>query len=281
MKRINKNSLPFIVLLVAHLTLFLFTFYKKHDKKTITLLLSNVAFAYIFEYFVFNVFQSYRYNPKILKKRQLDNALGAMLSQAIYIPITGTFFSVFKLGITWKILAVVYFHFIELYFLKVNNYKLNWWKPVYTTLLLPIYFAWSDFWNEKIIENNKKFLWISTYLSLGVITKTIGFILDIYKQGKIGIGQLHTWREHFLISPLYMFVFSGVALLPAIRNRSSINLLAITIMLILNCSLSHQKIINSRTTFLWVTVQNLFMIFLSPRLKSYIFTSEKKTDSTN
>ncbi|WP_113930053.1 hypothetical protein [Bacillus sp. P14.5] len=187
MKRINKNSVPFIMLSFLHIALLIYTLLKKRYRKTITLLLSNVAFAYIFEYFTFNVLQSYRYNPKILKKRQLDNALGALLSQAIYIPITGTFLSIFRLRWPSKFLAIIYFHLIELYFLKINNYRLHWWKPIYTSLLLPVFFAWSDFWSSNLQKkNNKGFLWISTYLSLGVITKTLLFILDIFKNPKSG-----------------------------------------------------------------------------------------------
>ncbi|TYS16126.1 hypothetical protein FZC78_12305 [Rossellomorea vietnamensis] len=276
MKRINKNSIPFILLSFIHIALFIFTLYKKRDRKTITLLFSNVAFAYIFEYVVFNVLQSYRYNPEILKKRQLDNALGALLSQAIYIPITGTALSVFRLGWPAKFLAIIYFHLIELYFLKINNYRLHWWKPLYTSLLLPVFFAWSDYWNRNLHQKNKLFLWFSTYLSLGVITKTLLFVLDIFKKRKIGIGMVHTWKEHFLISPLYMFICSGAALLPAVNNRTSSKAASMMIMAFINLLLLRMKIINSKTTLMWTTVQNLFMIFLSPRIKSFIFSTPKE-----
>jgi hypothetical protein len=276
LKRINKNSIPFILLSFIQIALFIFALQKKRERETITLLLSNVAFAYIFEYVVFNVLQSYRYNPKILKKRQLDNALGALLSQAIYIPITGTVLSVFRLGWSAKLSAIIYFHSIELYFLKINNYRLHWWKPLYTSLLLPVFFAWSDYWNKNLHQKNKLFLWFSTYLSLGVITKTLLFVVDIFKKPKIGIGMVHTWREHFLISPLYMFICSGVALLPAVKNRTSSKAASMMIMTFINLLLLRMKIINSKTTLIWTTVQNIFMLFLSPRIKSFIFSTPKE-----
>jgi hypothetical protein len=279
MKRMNKNSLPFIVLSIIHISLLIITLFIRRDRRTITLLLSNISFAYIFEYFVFNVFRSYRYNPKLLKKRQLDNALGAILSQAIYVPISATFLTVFKLGWGGKILFTFYFHLIERLFLKIDNYRLYWWKPVYTTLLLPVSFLVSDFWDMNLRSKNRGVLWLSTYLSVGVVTKTLDFILDILKKPKIGLGYLHTWNEHFLISPLYMFIFSGAALLPAIKNNHLVKGFAFLFMLTLNFYLFSTKIINNRMTLIQVILQNIFMIYLSPVMKALIF-EKKKTETT-
>ncbi|WP_456271400.1 hypothetical protein [Bacillus sp. AK031] len=279
LKRINKNSLPFIVLSIVHLSLLVFTLFKKCERHTLTLLLSNISFAYIFEYFVFNVFHSYRYNPKILKKRALDNALGALLSQAIYIPITATFISVFKLGWQWKSIFIIYFHVIELFFLKVKSYKLYWWRPLYTTLLLPIYFASSDYWNANLRSGRTSILWLSTYLSSGVVTKTLAFIWDIFKKQKIGLGRNHTWKEHFLISPLYMLVYVAISLVPAIHKGPATKFLTFMLMLSLNLLLSLLKIINSSQLFIKTAVLNMLMVFLSPALKTFIFAKQKKTDS--
>ncbi|WP_044022388.1 hypothetical protein [Bacillus sp. SG-1] len=275
MKRINKNSLPYLLLSMLHVSLLLFTLIKKPERRTMTLLLSNISFAYIFEYFVFNVFRSYRYRPKILKTRQLDNAIGALLSQSVYVPVTATFLSIFRLGWGWKFFFIFYFHGIEYYFLKRKIYKLYWWKPFYTSLLLPIYFVCSDFWDSRLQLKKQWVMWLSTYLSVGVVTKTLAFILDIFKKQKIGLGRVHTWKEHFLISPLYMFIFSGAALLPAIKNTKSIKILTFIIMLTINYLLSLVKIINSKITFIQLILQSIFMIVLSPFLKSFIFKKQE------
>ncbi|RIW38526.1 hypothetical protein D3H55_03035 [Bacillus salacetis] len=279
MKRINKNSKPFILLSIIHLLLLLLTLIKKRERRTLILLLSNISFAYIFEYFVFNVFESYRYNPKILKKRQLDNALGALLSQAIYVPISATFLTAFGLGWIWKVIFTAYFHVIEIHFLNLNNYKLHWWKPIYTTLLLPVYFNISDFWDKNLALKKKSFYWLSTYLSSGVVAKTLFFTIDVYKKQKIGLGRFHTWKEHFLISPLYMFIFSAIAILPAIKNKLSVKALTFLLMMLMNYLLACLKIINKSSTFVQVTLQNIFMIYLTPLIKSYIF-EKKKTETT-
>jgi hypothetical protein len=281
LKRINKNSLPFILLSIIHLSLLLFTLYKRRERHTLTLLLSNISFAYIFEYFVFNVFRSYSYNPKIIKKRALDNALGALLSQSIYIPITATFISVFKLGWKWKSITIVYFFVIELIFLKVNSYTLYWWKPIYTSFLLPIYFACSDFWNSNLRSGRTSILWLSTYLSIGVVTKTLSFIYDIFKKHKIGLGRYHSWKEHFLISPLYMLVFVAISLIPALHKGLTTKFLALLLMMLINTLLSLLKIINSTQLFIQTAVLNLLMVFLSPALKAFIFKKPKKTDSSS
>ncbi|WP_409253884.1 hypothetical protein V1502_08300 [Bacillus sp. SCS-153A] len=275
MKRINKNSIPYLMLSMLHISLLFYTLVKKGKQRIIPLLLSNISFAYIFEYFVFNVFKSYRYHPKLLRKRKLDNALGALLSQSVFVPVTATFISAFRLGWGSKLFFTLYFHGIELYFLKQKSYKLFWWKPLYTSLLLPFYYVCSDFWDGRLTLKKQGVLWLTTYLSVGVVTKTLAFIVDIFKKPKIGLGRFHTWNEHFLISPLYMFFFSGAALMPAINNKTSTKILTFTLMLSLNCILSFAKIINSKLTFIQVTLQSIFMILLSPRIKSFIFNKNE------
>lgn len=82
---------------------------RKIKKQLFTLLMSNIGLAYLFEFFVLNLFTAYTYKPGILKNAHLDNIFGAILSQAIFVPFTAVFLTARKVGWIGKLLSGVYF----------------------------------------------------------------------------------------------------------------------------------------------------------------------------
>lgn len=209
MKRSKYNKYPFIILFFIQLSLLLVTFIRKKEKKTLfVLLLNNVGFAYLFEYIILNLLHSYKYKPKILKRRYLDNILGAVLSQAIYIPFTSIFISSFQLGWKMKAFFVVFFHIIERLFIKLRVYKTYWWSPIYTTFLLPIYFTLSDKWMKHLQKGTPFVLVLSLFMAImGTSVNTL-YIAAATNNFRFGRGSYHSWKEHFIISPLYSIVIS-------------------------------------------------------------------------
>lgn len=109
------------------------------------MLFANIGMAFLFEYVVLNLFQAYTYKPKLLKKPYFDNILGAILSQALYIPVSSTFITIFRKDWKWKIGFSLYFYCIEKLFIWLKIYEIKWWKPVYKFVLLPTYYVISDF----------------------------------------------------------------------------------------------------------------------------------------
>lgn len=209
MKRKKYNKYPFILLFVIHISLLLFTFIRKREKKQLfVLLLTNMGFAYLFEYVILNIFQSYKYKPKIIKSRYLDNIFGAILSQAVYIPFTSIFITGFNLG--WKVKAffVIYFNLIERLFIKLKVYQTNWWRPYFTTMLLPIYFTLSDKWYEHLKKGTPFVLLISHFFSIMVTGVNIIYFVALTGYFRFGRGLFHTWKEHFIIAPLYTITLS-------------------------------------------------------------------------
>ena len=71
--------------------------------------MSNIGLAYLLEFFVLNIFKGYRYKPRVMKKKYFDNILGAILSQAIFVPFTAVFLTTLKIGWIGKILGGVIF----------------------------------------------------------------------------------------------------------------------------------------------------------------------------
>lgn len=239
-KLLNKNSIPFLILAIIHFGLLFFIIKDKRKKSTWILLLSNIGIAYLFEYIVLNVFQAYTYKPRILKNRHFDNIFGAILSQGLFVPIASTFLTVFQKKWNWRIGFSFSYYCIEKLFIYLKIYKVNWWKPFYTLILLNVYFCISDCFYKGITNRKNWALKISHYLSVEVIGVTILYIGAVKQKIRFGRGLFHSWREHFIIAPLYSLglVFLGVIMTskPGMIHRVLLLLSSVTIDLLLKFS---------------------------------------------
>ncbi|AZV41724.1 hypothetical protein [Peribacillus asahii] len=210
-KCFNKNSIPFWLLAVIHLGMFLLVLKRKKQKDTWILLLSNMGFAYLFEYLVLNLFHGYRYKPSIMKKRAFDSVLGAIFSQAIYVPITATFLTLLNKNWKWKISFSLFYYCIENLFLRLNIYKVYWWRPIYTVVLLNVYFNISDAFYKALSTQKRWAMVIAHYLAIQVVWSTLLYVSAVKRYIRFGRGYFHTWTEHFKIVPLYSLILSFIA----------------------------------------------------------------------
>lgn len=154
-KLVKKNSIPFLLLAVVHVLLFVIFAKRSRQKNIWILLLSNIGMAYLFEYPVLNLFKAYAYKPYILKKRAHDQILGAIFSQALYVPITATLLTLYEKNRYWKLGSTLVYYGVERYFLHLEIYKAYWWKPYYTVFFMNIYFYISD-WFHKALKREKR-----------------------------------------------------------------------------------------------------------------------------
>jgi hypothetical protein len=217
-KRNEYNKYPYLLLLVIHTFLLLFTFYKKRDRKTLFIsLCSNISLAYYFDYFVVNLWSGYWYKPDILKKKRLDLIVGAIFSQGIFVPFTALFITAFQLG--WKIKLVIglYFSLIERIFVSMGIYTQCWWKTQYTTILLPIYFWICDKWYHHLKKRSPFILFLSFYHLILITSVNILFVQTVKRKVKFGTGNFHHWREHLIIMPLYSI---GISLFTAWSSKN-------------------------------------------------------------
>jgi hypothetical protein len=206
---VNSNTLPFIILFVIHTALLIYTFGKNKNRKSLfILLLSNIGFAYFFEFFILNLFHSYEYKPNLFKKKYLDNILGAFLSQGVFVPFASIFISSFGFG--WKIKAMfaIYFAIVERIFIKLGVFKNNWWRTMYTVFLIPLYFKISENWYKGLIKGNSNILFTSFLLMTWVTGLSVLNILGVLRKVRFGLGKIYSWREHFIISTLYWLTIS-------------------------------------------------------------------------
>ncbi|WP_147534310.1 hypothetical protein [Bacillus marasmi] len=208
----NKKSInryPFIILGIIYFILLIITFYKSKDRKRhVVLLLNYAGFAYIFEYFVVALFDGYVYKPNFFKQKKVDSIFGAVWSQFFYVPVAALFITVFGLGWKMKLLFSTLFLLIERIFIKIGVYKNKWWKTSYTFLLILLSFFLNDKWNQQLIKRNPFYLFISFTNTIQVTWMNILYIFALFKKVRYGIPPFLSWKEHFKIAPLNVFLIS-------------------------------------------------------------------------
>lgn len=275
-KPFNKNSVPFLLLAVIHVGMFLILLKQKKQKATWILLLSNICFAYLFEYPTHNLFNGYRYKPSIMKNRFFDSILGAIFSQAIYVPVTATFLTLFKKNWRWKIGFSIFYYCIENLFLRLNIYKVYWWKPIYTLVLLNIYFYISDGFYRALSTQKRWALALAHYFSNEVIWINLMFISAGKRKIRFGRGRFHTWTEHFKIVPLYSLILSFIATITSSKSGLFYRLLLLISHILIDITLIRMGILKVNLKPFSITIfRYLPMPFISRFLYKTIYQKTK------
>lgn len=209
---INRNSTPFLILAFLHISLFFGLTLRKRPKYAFTLLLSNIGWAYLFEFITLNIFHAYQYKIKLLKKPYFDKIFGAIFSQGLYVPITATLISLFGKGWKWKVASSFLYFCIEHLFLRLKIYKVFWWKPIYTLFFLNLYFYISSGFYKALLYQKKWAMKMAHYLSVVTIQVTFLFYYAVKRKIRFGRGKFHSWYEHFIIAPFYALLLSTIAI---------------------------------------------------------------------
>lgn len=263
-KILNPNSIPFFILTIIHLGMIMYLLVKKKEKINWFVLLANIGFAYVLEYFVLNIFNGYKYKPTIFKKSAVDNIFGAILSQGIFIPITATFLTATRANRLWKLVFTIYFYMIEHLFIKLKVYKVNWWRPRYTLLLLPIAFSISDLMKNALLRNKNWAQNITHYLSLVIVSITILFVPASMRKIRFGIGFYHSWKEHFIVAPLYSFYLSFVVFIYSSKSSMFHKFKTLLIMFFSDCILCSLKILKTDLQHVFIRISfHVFIIYVS------------------
>jgi hypothetical protein len=274
----RNNKIPFIALFLIHSGLLGYTFYKSKNKKQLfTLLMSNIGFAYLLEFFVLNLFKAYKYKPRVMKKNYFDNILGAILSQAIFVPFTAVFSTTQKLGWIGKILlGGVYFSLVEIFFLKLKVYKHYWWRTSFTLILIPLYFRISDWWNILLSKKNPFIRFISLFLMIMVTEANLLFVFASARKIRFGFGRYHSWTEHFIIVPLYaiaLSIFSTLSLLKQNNWLSKIRVLVMTIGL--DQIFKKRKIVKEKFQVVDYYTVRILVILLYGKFRDWVYGAGK------
>lgn len=264
-KFLNKNSTPFLLLAIIHILAFMILSKRRKQPYTWTLFLSNIGWAYLFEYLTLNLFRAYRYKPSLMKKRSFDTILGAILSQGVYVPTTATLLTLFKKNWKWKISLSFLYFCIERLFLRLKIYKVYWWKPIYTLVLLNLYFYISDGFYKALTMGKKWGFMIAHYLSINVILINSLYIFANNRKIRFGRGHFHSWSEHFLIVPLYSMMLALTATVTSTKPGIFYRWLMFLIHILIDTILTRLGILKMNFKSLLTTLPRYTIIILISR----------------
>lgn len=276
-KVINGNSIPFIVLAFIHICVFFIFTNRRKQRNVWMLFMSNVGFAYLFEYIVFNIFKGYSYKPFIFRNKRFDEVFGAILSQGLYVPITATLITNHKLKWYWKIFLSFLYYLIEKTFIFLRLYKVYWWKPIYTFGFLNGYFYISDVFNKGLLKNKKWALSTAHYLAIMVTGVTLLYISALFRQIKFGWGMFKTWKEHFIIAPLYSFIHSALLMQGSSKMGMKYRLDTMVYVLSLDNILARTKILKINFKKYFGTIPFHFVMIIFSRLLYLKINQKPKT----
>lgn len=268
---INKNSFPFIILGILHLILIYRLIKAKKDNSKWMLLLTNIGLAYLFEYFVLNLCKAYRYKPKIMNRRYLDNILGAIMSQALFVPITATYLAVFKKGWRSKFGFTLGYFLVENLFLRLKVYKVNWWRPTYSFIFLNIYFVISEAIYKLLTEKKEWALKTAHYFMVVVVDVNLMYVNAVRDKFWFGRGLFRSWNEHFIIAPLYSLLISLVNILFSVQTGMIYLPLNFLCNIVIDAALVKNGLLKVKVNYMFERVlSHLFIIGLSRTLYRYV-----------
>jgi hypothetical protein len=222
------NALAFILLAIVSFSVLIFTIIYKKEQPLLVLFFCMTGLAYLLEYFVLILFDSYEYFPNLIQISYFDNMLGAIISQALVIPAASVLIAGFNFK--WKgiVMASVIILLIEWYFLGKGLYKHNWWKLEYTAMLLPVGFIIAKIWYEFLTTTmNRKEKMIALFFMSSSIQATILFFFSI---NDIYLFQVdwfpNPYRDHFSFNTLYVIFTTLLIIFATFYKRSVIWILA-------------------------------------------------------
>lgn len=195
-----------------------------------------------------------------------------IFSQGLYIPVSSTFMSIFNMKWKWKVGFIIFFYCVERLFIFLKIYHINWWKPIYTVILLPIYYWLSDLLYKGLQQQKNITRTLATYLTTTVIETNIMFVLAYHGMIRFKIGKKQSNRFHFMIAPLYSLVMSGVSISLAKEKGLTIRILHLYMYIMIDSILKKLGILTldrrqQKWTFLW----HSFMVVSSRLIYRRIF----------
>ncbi|WP_034763595.1 hypothetical protein [Rossellomorea vietnamensis] len=175
------NWVPFVFLsLFSVLALSLIVMKYRHISGRIILFWLFISgLAYVFEYVIFVLFNSYTYHPHILSNNYNDSVLGSISSQAFSVPVAITYIVLYRLP-AWRIAVIigVFFH-IETWFIHTRLYEHHWWESYYTTFFLIISVILAKIWWRLLDESDNHYVqFITLFFAFSTITLSFAWILS-------------------------------------------------------------------------------------------------------
>lgn len=207
-----SNSFWYLGLVVLSILIIIITFWKKRDAKLLIFYFYLAGLIYLFDFIVLTLFNGYKYIPHLIVTPQLDNVVGAIVSNLFAIPSAALVIAAFNLPFVWMVLLSALFMGIEQLFLHLAIFKNYWWNTGYTGFSLLIYFWISrQTWKTiTLLKPSKLMRFMILFFNCISIHGSFTFIFVVlYKVYLFHIGVFpDIYRDHFVASIPYICLIS-------------------------------------------------------------------------
>ncbi|WEZ07725.1 hypothetical protein P5663_17050 [Priestia flexa] len=207
------HYIPFLVLIIISVLIFVFVLWNTRDKKLIILLFFMIGLAYVLEYFILVLFKSYQYNPNFVHETDLDNILGSLVSQAFAFPVIAVLIGAYQLKFRYIVLISFIFMGIEELFISLGVYTQYWWKTIYTGIFMTIGFVIAKTWHAWLSDRFERWIHVlNLFFSLLAINTTIMlFLLAMFKPHSIHVGWFQSeTRDVLSFNTLYVWLLTAL-----------------------------------------------------------------------
>ncbi|PFA66335.1 hypothetical protein CN378_13615 [Bacillus sp. AFS015802] len=175
------NWVPFVFL--SLFSIFVLSIIVVHNRqisaRIILFWLFISGLAYVFEYVIFVLFNSYTYHPHILSNNYNDSVLGSISSQAFSVPVAITYIVLYRLSISRIAIIIGVFFLIETWFIYTDLYEHHWWESYYTTFFLIISVMLAKTWWKLLEDRSNHYVqFITLFFALSTISLSFAWILS-------------------------------------------------------------------------------------------------------
>ncbi|MBS2968526.1 hypothetical protein J9317_07115 [Metabacillus sp. KIGAM252] len=268
------NMFWYLLLLVFSIGLFAVCLIK--DKRSfLPLWLFNSGLAYLFELIVYVVYNCYLYKPNVFHDSFIDSTFGSIFSQGLSVPIAAAFGSIYKIKARYVIVFALSFSLVEVLFLKLDVYELNWWRTSYTFLFIPVLFYISKAWYSLLKKEDRIVIIFTKYICMITISITVTWLLYALQPTVIFQTGLfaESSRDHTFANAIYSIGISVLYTAAAFSRKFIWKILYFFIILLADSILFtlHLLIIHNSIEAISLAAIHLFFISCSSLLKRVFF----------
>ncbi len=205
--------LPYLALATASAAIFALALRAGRDRKLLALYISMAGAAYLFEFVIMVLLDSYEYLPGILADPYLDSLAGAIASDAFAVPMAAVGAVVFRLRAPGLLLVVAVIAAIEELFQALGVYRHHWWQTGYTAFFLLVGFLLAGRWHGLLQRRRPAWpvrIAVAFLLSLLVRT-TANFLLRVPGLFFFAVGWFaDPERGHIVFAALFVTAEAAV-----------------------------------------------------------------------
>lgn len=143
------------------------------------MLITYSGMIYVFEFFVFILWDAYEYKPGVLQIPYYDNALGAIVSNFFVVPTIATLIATLRLRMRWILLFAFGLGGIEWLFIRLQVYEVHWWRIGYTVATLVFFFSLAKFWMRKLREDRARYAFVSLWMAAWSLAGTFIYVFAL------------------------------------------------------------------------------------------------------